>query len=291
MLYLSLCSLSQKIESSKKGLVIKPMIFSEMNSRAQVDQIDMQSQPDGDLKWILVYQDHLTKFVQLRPVTSKRAPEIVYQLLDIFSIFGAPSILQSNNGREFMNSVITELSAMWDGLKIVHGKPRHSQSQGSVERANRDIEDMLMTWLQSNSTTHWGDGLRFIQVMKNRAYHEGIKCSPYEAMFGQPMKVGLKTSNLPDDAIDDIFAEEELEKIISGQDGDKQNDPTEDPTVEENNLPDITDAEGSVLEFQEEKCEEDVPSTDMVAEIPCSSSIYSQRKNKITEKRKNVKSN
>ena len=38
----------------------------------------------------------------------------------------------------------------------------------------------------------------------------------------------LKTSNLPYDEIDDIFAEEELEKTISGQDGDKQNDPTED---------------------------------------------------------------
>ena len=80
-------------------------------------------------------------------------------LLDIFSIFGAPSIIKSDNGREFVNSVITELSAMWDGLKIVHGKPRHSQTQGSVERTNWDIEDMLMTWLQSNSTTHWGDGL------------------------------------------------------------------------------------------------------------------------------------
>ena len=166
-----------------------------MNSRAKIDLIDVQNQPDGELKWILVYQDHLTKFVQLRPVTSKRAPEIAYQLPDIFSIFGAPSILQSDNGKEFVNSVITELSAMWDGLKIVHGKPRHNQSQGSADRANRDIEDMLMTWLQSNSTTHWGDGLRFIQVMENRAYHEGIKCSPYEAMLGQPMKVGLKTSN------------------------------------------------------------------------------------------------
>ena len=112
--------------------------------------------------------------------------------------------------------------------------------------------------------------------MKNRAYQEGIKCWLYKAMFGQPMKVGLKTSNLPDDAIDDIFAEEELEKIISGQDGDKQNDPTEDPTVEENDLPDITDAEGSVLEFQEETCEEDVPSTEMVTEIPRSLSICAQ---------------
>ena len=133
-----------------------------------------------------------------------------------------------------------------------------------------------MTWLQSNSTTHWDDGLRFIQVMKNRAYHEGIKCSPYEAMFGQPMKVGLKTSNLPDDAIDDIFAEEELEKIISGQDGDEQNDPMEDPTVEENNLPDIADAERSVLEFQEETCGEDVPYPEMVTEIPRSPSTCAQ---------------
>ena len=75
--------------------------------------------------------------------------------------FGASSILQSDNEREFVNSVITELSAMWNGLKIVHGKPRHSQSKGPAECANRDIEDILMKWLQSSSTTHWGDGLNY----------------------------------------------------------------------------------------------------------------------------------
>ena len=90
---LSLCVLFlKKSKVPKKGLVIKPVISTEMSSRAQVDLIDMQSQPDGDLKWILVYQDHLTKFVQLRPITSKRAPEIAYQLLHIFSMFGDPSI-------------------------------------------------------------------------------------------------------------------------------------------------------------------------------------------------------
>ena len=75
------------------------MIFSEINSRVQADLADMKSQADGDVKWILVYQDHLTKSVQVGPVTSKRAPKIAYQLLDIFSIFGAASILQSDNGR------------------------------------------------------------------------------------------------------------------------------------------------------------------------------------------------
>ena len=51
--------------------------------------------------------------------------------------------------------------------------------------------------------------------MKNRAYHHGIKCSPYEAMFGQSMKCGLRTSNLPDDVIANITTEEELEALIS----------------------------------------------------------------------------
>ena len=72
---------------------------------------------------------------------------------------------------------------MWECLKIFHGKPKHSQSQGSVERANRDTEDMLTTWLQSNSTTYWAEGLRFVQVMMNRAHHEDLKCLPNEAMF------------------------------------------------------------------------------------------------------------
>ena len=214
MLYLNLCETCQKKANHKrKGLVIRPIISDEMNSRAQIDLIDMQSQADKDFKFIFVYQDHLTKFVQLRPLKTKRAEEVAYTLLDIFTILGAPSILQSDNGREFCNQVIEEICAMWDGLKIVHGKPRHSQSQGSVERANQDVENMLSSWLLDNNTAHWVEGLRFVQFMKNRAYHQGIKRSPYEAMFGMPAKVGLKSSILPDDV--EINTEEELEELLN----------------------------------------------------------------------------
>jgi hypothetical protein len=43
-------------------------------------------------------------------------------------------ILQSDNGREFTANIITELKSLWPDLKIVHGRPRHPQSQHSVER-------------------------------------------------------------------------------------------------------------------------------------------------------------
>ena len=56
MFYLSLCvSCLKKSKVPKNGLVTKPIIFNEMNSRAQLDLTDMQSQSDGDLKWVLVY--------------------------------------------------------------------------------------------------------------------------------------------------------------------------------------------------------------------------------------------
>ena len=69
------------------------------------DFIGMQSQPDGQYKHIMTYQDHLTKFITLKALESKRAEEVAYNLLDVFCDKGAPHILQSDNGREFSNQV------------------------------------------------------------------------------------------------------------------------------------------------------------------------------------------
>lgn len=169
-----MCETCQKKHSMpKKGLVVKPILHNEMNSRCQIDLIDMQSNPDNGFKYIMVYQDHLTKFVIIRPLRCKRAEEIAYQLLDIFTLFGAPSILHSDNGREFVNKIVTSVCEMWPQVKIVHGKARHSQSQGSVERANQDIESMIATWMETNHNAKWSESLRFVQAMKNSAFHSG----------------------------------------------------------------------------------------------------------------------
>ncbi|XP_068234246.1 KRAB-A domain-containing protein 2-like [Palaemon carinicauda] len=93
----------------------------------------------------MVYQDHLAKFVVLGVLKTKRAEEVAYQLVDIFTLLGAPTILRSDNGRELANNMVSSLKEYWPTLKIVHGKLRHSQS---VERANQDIENMPCAWMQ-----------------------------------------------------------------------------------------------------------------------------------------------
>jgi hypothetical protein len=72
--------------------------------------------------------------------------------MEFICIFGAPFILQSYHGREFSNKIIEAFKDLWPGLKLVHGKLRHSQSQGSVERYNQDVRDMLVAWMLDNKT-------------------------------------------------------------------------------------------------------------------------------------------
>ena len=42
--------------------------------------------------------------------------------------------VSTDNAREFVNSVITQTAEMWPGLQLVHGRPRHSQSQVSGKK-------------------------------------------------------------------------------------------------------------------------------------------------------------
>ena len=72
----------------------------------------MQSLTDGENKWILVYQDHLIKFVQPRTVTPKHAPKMAYQLSGKFNTFGASLIMKSDSSTNFVKSVIEELCSM-----------------------------------------------------------------------------------------------------------------------------------------------------------------------------------
>ena len=54
-----------KIPASK-GLVVQPTVSKEFNSRGQMDLIDMQSLSYNDHRYIMVYQDHITKCVVKR---------------------------------------------------------------------------------------------------------------------------------------------------------------------------------------------------------------------------------
>ena len=107
-----------------KRLVVRPLKTHNYGSRGQGD-LRIESSPDRNFINILNYQDHFTKFLFLKPLKYQTTAETAYNLIDIFTVMGALTILQSDNGCEFTAAVVNELKEMWPQLTIVHGKARH----------------------------------------------------------------------------------------------------------------------------------------------------------------------
>ncbi|XP_070203512.1 KRAB-A domain-containing protein 2-like [Littorina saxatilis] len=120
-LFLRTCQECATRATVNKPAVGKPIISLGFLTRVQMDLIDMRTRPDGDFSWIIHLRDHYSKFSWVHPMTSKRAVEVAENVLKTFYLFGAPKILQSDNGKEFVAGVILELVKIWEGMIIING--------------------------------------------------------------------------------------------------------------------------------------------------------------------------
>ena len=94
-------------------------------------------------QFILVVQDYCSRFVELFAIPDKRAVTIVAKLDDeIFLRYGSCERLHSDQGREFINSLVKALCAYW-GVERTNTSPYRPQSNGLVERSNKNIKSIL----------------------------------------------------------------------------------------------------------------------------------------------------
>lgn len=95
--------------------------------------------------------DHWSK---VHSLMQKCAEEVALNLVTkVFCYVGLPRIFQSDNGREFVNSIVHKVVDDWPGeVAMVNVRAHHPQSQGLVERANAKVEQMLACCFHSSAS-------------------------------------------------------------------------------------------------------------------------------------------
>jgi hypothetical protein len=145
---------------------------------------------------------HGIKFLFSILLKFKRASCIAYVLLEIFTMIGPPMILQSDNGKEFLQAamtwrqndeymsklialtiddptkIIAKVRELWPECRMVRGSPRHSPSNGGVERVNRTVKEKLSAWMREIKNTNWSVGFHLIMWRYNTQVHWTIKQIP-----------------------------------------------------------------------------------------------------------------
>ena len=136
---------------------------------------------------------------------------------------------------------MARIKQLWTGTVIVHGRPRHPQDQGSVERANGDFKNMLYARLRDvKELNQWVGELPYVQYSKNNAYHSGIRTTPYRVHFGKAPADLSVDMTLPKEVVERLETEDDLCGVLESRQviGYASFDPSSDtPIASPNPLP------------------------------------------------------
>ena len=151
--------------------------------RVAMDLLDVSVISAKGFKYILVVCDYFTKYTEAYPLKDKTARSVVDALMDVWlPRYGFPLFLHSDQGKEFDNVMIHQLSELLGTVKT-KTTPYHPRSDGLVERFNRTLLAMLAMFV-SQEHDNWDDLLPFMMLAYNTTVHTSTGYTPYRLVFG-----------------------------------------------------------------------------------------------------------
>jgi len=152
--YVKRCSECQRVNIARKGYHPLSAIFAQLPGEHMAVDLagPFPAQSDGN-RFLLVLVDVCTRFVFLEPIPNKEALTVAKVLFKIFTTIGFPRILQSDNGREFVNRV-TEVMTSQMGVQHRLVTPYHPRGNGVAENhvktacniIRKEFHDQRQAW-------------------------------------------------------------------------------------------------------------------------------------------------
>ena len=136
---------------------------------------------------VLLIIDVASRMITLRPLKSKTAEEVGFQLLKYFCDFGIPSKMRSDKGREFRNGVVAAL-AKWESIDQMFSMPYAPETNGLPERGVKIVKNLLKKVLEGE-LNNWVKLLPIVQRMVNLRVSKIHMSRPLEVYFGRSMRM------------------------------------------------------------------------------------------------------
>jgi len=162
-------------------------------------------------EYLLVMIDIASKFYVLRAIPDKSAATIALQVLDVISTWGPMRKLQSDCGREFVNSLMTCIK---ENVGFEHAliSQYHPRANGASERAVQSAVNTIKKQIVGN-VADWDQKVPSAQLFLNSKYNARTKSTPFSLMFGRNPNDFVDFSKEKDSATAEQIQKELQEKI------------------------------------------------------------------------------
>jgi Chromo (CHRromatin Organisation MOdifier) domain/Integrase zinc binding domain/Integrase core domain len=162
---------------------LQPIAASQPFDHVAVDLAGPLPTSHRGNNYLVLLVDIHTRFVCLRAVQDKRMQTISMSLFEIFTAFGFPKIIQSDNGTEFVNEAMKE---MFIGAKIDHRlvTPYHPRANGVAERHVQTAISTIKKQIDG-AQKDWDLSVPFVQFAMNTKVSAMHNSSPFAVLFGR----------------------------------------------------------------------------------------------------------
>ncbi|CAC5375615.1 unnamed protein product [Mytilus coruscus] len=137
-------------------------------------------------EYLIVITDYFTKWTESFAVSNHTALTVADKLVtEVFCRFGVPSQLHSDQGREFMSDLFTQICILLN-IDKTRTCPYRPQSDGLVDRINRTLIQMLSIFVNDNRND-WDDHLPYLLMAYRSTIQDSTGFAPHKLLFGRDM--------------------------------------------------------------------------------------------------------
>lgn len=217
--YVQTCSTCQKFKNpqSRKIGRLHSIPSSRFFERLHIDIIGPFIHPGGT-RYIITAIDAYSRFAFAQSYTDSRSDYCLDFLDHVISIHGVPSRLVSDNGSQFRGVQWADKMKKY-GIKHNFTTDYHPQCNGIDEKLNGSLVKTIRNYTTEYPAT-WHEEIKWALFSYNTAFHESLRLSPYEVVFGCKPRTPLNlrvTDPIPAQEAREVIREVVSQNLIEAQ--------------------------------------------------------------------------
>jgi hypothetical protein len=176
------CPICQRQDQRRPPLVTAPYLLSTKDKAMRHMAIDTMGPfpPDKDGNtYIIAMVDRYSRFLEMAPTKDATAQSAAEWLVNNhFAYFGVPQTIHSDNGPQYVNSIMNTISQR-TGVRFTRSTPYSHEENGLIERLNKEILRHLRSIMYERKTReHWSTACPIVMRLINSQKHSITGLSP-----------------------------------------------------------------------------------------------------------------
>ena len=178
------CQLSGRKDKARAPL--QPLqVESEPFNKVAFDIVGPLPTSSRGHKYILTMMDLFSKFPAAIPLKRVDNLTVLEAMLEVFSCFGLPQILLTDQGSVFTSRLTKSMCAQF-GINKIQTTPYHPQSDGALERFHASLKGMLKR--SGCEIKEWDKLLKYLLFAYRNTPHCTTGYAPFTLLFGREVR-------------------------------------------------------------------------------------------------------